>query len=410
MVSAVELMQNVQLACLAVVFTCMVISNRHDRVLRLVWYAFLVLGVGGLVDLAAPHLPRWWAYGVNYDAAPISFGLINLAVVFFVKRARWTRWLSCLLVLAGLPFYVHFSGSIGAQTQSLAVLDFVMAVQTACTACVLLCSEEWSTRLPRLTMSALLAIFAADGLYRAGVVAFLHVAPGQFQPAMEFVTASIYVVAISILPLNTIWLMNARVREHLKAESHVDPLTNLLNRRGLAEAADRELARYVRGRQDFAVAVADIDHFKELNDRYGHLCGDEVLSHVASLFGDLLRQSDIVSRTGGEEFVFLLPVTPKEETFAVLDRLRSALEETTIVVSNSVEVQVTISIGMTNTCGREHLRWIELEREADTALYAAKHAGRNQSILSCEMQSDDSTEVLEAMERNYNATSVRPAA
>ncbi len=410
MVSAVELMQNVQLACLAIIFTCMVIGNRRDRVLRLVWYGFSVLGLGGIIDLAAPHLPRWVGYGINYDAAPISFGLINLAIATFVGRHQWTRWLSLGLVLAGLPVYLHCAGSLPAQTQSLAVLDFVMAVQTGCTAWVILCSEELSTRIPRFTMSALLAVFAVDGLYRSGVVALLNVSPAHFLPAAEFVTASIYIVAISILPLNIIWMMHARTRDHLKAESHVDPLTSLLNRRGLAEAADRELARYVRGRQNFAVAIADIDHFKELNDKHGHPYGDEVLRRVAALFHEQLRQSDVVSRTGGEEFVFLLPVTPEEETFMVLDRLRIALENTTMLLDKSLEVGVTISIGMTNTCGRRNLRWVDLEREADTALYAAKHAGRNRSVASCEMQMNDSSTVLAAVERNYNGADTRPAA
>ena len=384
MVNAVEFILNIQLACLAIVFTFMALSHRSDRVLRLVWFSFLALGLGGLVDLFRLHLPAWISFGINFEAAPVSYALLNLAMVAFVGRGRWTRWYSLALLLGALPFLVYWSVTPHALIYGVAVVDFAMALQTSCIAWVLLNSSERSTRTPRLTMSTFLALFAADNLYRAGVVAFLHVSPAQFQPVMEWVTASIYVLSVSILPLNIIWLVNARMQNDLSTASRRDPLTELLNRRGLAEAADRELLRYARAHQDFAVAIADIDLFKQLNDTYGHACGDEMLRHISGLFREMLRQSDVVCRSGGEEFVFLLPMTAAEETFAALDRLRAVIAHRPVFTSSGVKVHATISFGMTNTKGRLNPTLADLEREADIALYAAKKAGRNRSVLYTE--------------------------
>ena len=384
MLNAVGLIQDVQLACFAVIFGCMALKHRSDRVLRLIWYAFLVLGVGAVTELCTPLLPRWIAYGLDYETAPLSYGLLNLAIATFVGRERWTRWISFALVAAGLPFFLHWSGSDDRQLQSVAVIDLVMSIQMACSAWVLMRSREQATRSPRFTMAAFFCLFSAVEISRAAIVAFLHVSPDQFLPSLELITASVYVVAVAVLPINLVWMMNARMRQELKSESLLDPLTNLLNRRGFAEAANRELARYWRGRQDFAVAVADIDHFKQLNDTHGHASGDEVLCSIAQFFTQEMRQSDIVSRTGGEEFTFLLPVTSADEMFTVLDRIRSALELRSITVGGSMQVTATVSIGLTNSSGRRDLRLEELQREADRALYTAKRTGRNRTICFSE--------------------------
>ncbi len=396
MVNAVELIQNVQLACLAVIFGCMALGHRSDRVLRFIWLAFLVMGVGAVVELSAGHLPRWIGYGLDYETAPVSYGLLNLAIATFVGRELWTRWVSVALVAVGLPFFLYWSGSAPQQTQSVAMIDFLMAVQTACTAWVLFRSRERATASPRYTMAAFYILFAVVGLYRSAIVAIYHVSADQLLPSLEIVSASVYVVAGSILPLNLIWLTNARMRQELKVESHIDPLTEVFNRRGFAESAQRELARYRRGRQDFALAIADIDQFKLLNDAHGHACGDGVLHFIAKFLRDELRQSDIVSRSGGEEFTLLLPVTTEEEMFFVLDRLRLALEGQIINVDGCAAVNATISIGVTNSSRRNGLLLEELQKEADQALYAAKRSGRNRTVCFSEAISMDAAQQLES--------------
>ncbi len=397
MLDAVELIQDLQICCLAVVFGCMVLGNRSDRVLRLIWYSFLVFGIGSVIELCTAHLPRWLAYGLDYETPPISYSLLNLAIATFVGRGQCTRWISAALFAVSLPSFLYWSGSSPAQLQSVALMDFLIATQTGCSAWVLLRSRERATALSRYTLAAFFGFFSAVGMYRSVVVAVFHVPPGTFVPAVEIVTVSIYVMAVSILPLNLVWMMNARMRQELRSESLRDPLTNLLNRRGFAEAAQRELARYWRGSQDFAVAIADIDHFKRMNDTHGHSCGDEVLCHVGRFFTDELRQSDLVSRSGGEEFTFLLPVTSASEMFAVLDRIRLSLERRVIVIDANLNVSATISIGVTNSRGRRGQGLEELLLEADKALYAAKRAGRNRTVCFSEIAGLEAAAVADAI-------------
>ena len=163
----------------------------------------------------------------------------------------------------------------------------------------------------------------------------------------------------------------------LLQQSLLDPLTGLLNRRGLNEAADRELKRYSRSQQEFAVAVADIDHFKKLNDQHGHAFGDEVLVDFAVICQSELRSYDVFGRSGGEEFLLLLPITSPDAAMTVLERIRKRFEASTPLGSDPN----TVSIGVTSTRGRANVTWAQLQKEADKAMYHAKHMGRNRTIV-----------------------------
>ena len=374
MVTTVQLIQDVQLACFVIVFTFMVIGNRTDRVLRLIWYSFLVAGAARIVDLFAPSLPHWIGYGLNYTSLSLSYGLLGFAFALFLGRELWTRWIPLVLIAGSLPFYLYWCNN-PSHVNSIGVVDFVLFVQTAVIAWLLTRSHERSTRASRLTTSVFFAACAAVELYRAAVVALLHADPEAIHPATQIV----YIISTSVLPFTILWMLNTRMHHELIAQSVIDPLTGVLNRHGLADAARSELARYARGRQEFAVAVANIDHFKQINKTYGHISGDEVLRSAASVFRTSLRQSDLVSRGDGDEFILLLPMTSEEEGIAIVDRLRAALEQH-ITHFHGKDVRATVSVGIANTHGRNHLTWNALEHEASIALNSAKRAGRNRCL------------------------------
>jgi diguanylate cyclase (GGDEF)-like protein len=153
-----------------------------------------------------------------------------------------------------------------------------------------------------------------------------------------------------------------------------DPLTGILNRRHFLELAEIEMARSRRSRRQFSIFLADIDHFKRINDTYGHTVGDAVIRAVAGRFSQTLRATDILARYGGEEMVGLLPETDESAAVALAERLRREIEGRPVVCEQA-EVQVTVSIGMAQSVGEESID-ATLER-ADKALYAAKHGGRN---------------------------------
>jgi diguanylate cyclase (GGDEF)-like protein len=162
---------------------------------------------------------------------------------------------------------------------------------------------------------------------------------------------------------------NSRLVERLTAESRIDPLTGLLNRRGLEERFAVELARAVRERRPLAVVAIDIDHFKSINDDHGHQAGDRALVWLSSRLCEETRGADIVSRVGGEEFVIVLPGADGPSTLEFAERVRQAIQD------SDTEIPMTISAGVASALAPSTAH--TLLDAADRALYAAKHAGRN---------------------------------
>ncbi|MBQ1783262.1 MAG: diguanylate cyclase [Gammaproteobacteria bacterium] len=164
------------------------------------------------------------------------------------------------------------------------------------------------------------------------------------------------------------------LERQLRELSHKDPLTGIWNRRKLNEVVDQEIARQERHHQPFALAIIDLDHFKQINDRYGHDRGDDVLRHAVEVFAAGLRRSDLLARVGGEEFVAFLPHTEQHGAEVVLERLREGLAH------SASDPQVTCSIGL--ACYHPGDSRKTLQRRADEALYLAKSRGRNRLVMA----------------------------
>lgn len=164
------------------------------------------------------------------------------------------------------------------------------------------------------------------------------------------------------------------------SQAHTDPLTGLFNLRQLWKVLDREIERSRRYSRSCSLAMIDIDFFKQFNDRYGHLQGDEVLKQAAEIFREHIRNSDIVARYGGEEFVVIMPETGKELAMLVGEKLRNAFADYRFHLPESGTAErLTISIGVaTFTQDGDSSR--EIVDMADRALYRAKEGGRNRVV------------------------------
>lgn len=195
------------------------------------------------------------------------------------------------------------------------------------------------------------------------------------------------------LCLNFLQILSNRVRNNNKVvceeEYHircieenakVDSLTGLHNRRWLEEMYTRELKRSNEGNFFLSAFMLDIDHFKNLNDTYGHLAGDQVLIAVAKQIIKSLRPSDMPVRYGGEEFTVFLPNTTVENAKIIAERLRSNIEKMTIALNTGKIISATVSVGFTE---RQPDDTVEtLIKRADDALYYAKNSGRNKVCLN----------------------------
>lgn len=176
-------------------------------------------------------------------------------------------------------------------------------------------------------------------------------------------------------------LQRGLLHQHLRAAARIDAKTGLLHAVAWQREADAVIRRARRDHEELALLLADIDHFKQVNDTHGHLAGDEVLLAAAAALRRRLRAGDLLGRFGGEEFVILLPRTGAEEACQAAERLRAAVAMTSVRAGNEeVTVTVTISIGVA-ALGRHGSELLELLTAADVALYRAKTAGRDQVCL-----------------------------
>jgi two-component system, cell cycle response regulator len=174
-------------------------------------------------------------------------------------------------------------------------------------------------------------------------------------------------------------------REALREQATRDALTGLWNRRSILEILDRELARARREGRPLSLAVSDIDHFKRVNDTYGHLTGDDVLLEVGCRMVASTRRYDSVGRYGGEEFLMVLPGCPLENAVAQAERTRTEIGGLPICTPET-EILVTISVGLTGATLRPGETSQSLIRRADEALYQAKRNGRDRVELQSPQQ------------------------
>jgi diguanylate cyclase (GGDEF)-like protein len=171
-------------------------------------------------------------------------------------------------------------------------------------------------------------------------------------------------------------LQRSLMHQQLQAAARTDAKTGLLNATAWQREADAEIARSLRAGESLALLLADVDHFKRVNDTYGHLAGDDVLRGLATELRQQVRDSDVVGRFGGEEFVVLLPRADADEACKIAERLRHRASAMS-VYTDSVPMSVTISIGIA-VLGVHGDDLFELLAAADLALYRAKDAGRDQ--------------------------------
>lgn len=191
------------------------------------------------------------------------------------------------------------------------------------------------------------------------------------------------VSGLAILTCAFAWNYHHRflLERALKEASNTDALTGVANRRHFNVVLRREISRSERLTHQCALLMLDIDHFKKINDSYGHPTGDRVICALADICTGITRDADWVARLGGEEFAILLPETGPEEAFLLAERIRKDVQQHHILSADGAKVQWTISIGVASAHPDSHQHLLkECERlisHADAALYAAKNNGRN---------------------------------
>jgi diguanylate cyclase (GGDEF)-like protein len=346
--------------------------GRQERIAALNWWgAAYILGAASvsLWTLANTALGEMFSLALN-AVGFVACGMVwNAARVFHGRKPNWPgivlgaiTWVAIITTLA--PDDAAMRATAGAA---------IVALYAALTA-----SELFSER--RRALQKRWPAIAVPVLH--GFVLMLPILLGDLlRPHDDSFTTSIWVTAFAIelvlYAVGTVFIIFMLVSERTvtahKTAASIDPLTGMFNRRGFAEATARMIEREANAGRPVTVMIFDIDHFKSVNDRFGHPAGDEVLKLFAAVVTNTLRITDLSGRIGGEEFAALLPCSMDEALIAA-ERVREAFANSGIAVDDA-PVETTVSIGVAG--GPAFTELEVLLAAADTALYQAKRGGRN---------------------------------
>lgn len=282
------------------------------------------------------------------------------------------------------PNGVRALHTINKDLPELILLDIMMPDMDGYEVCRQLKANHHTKDVPVIFLSALNEVFDKIKAFRAGGVDYIT-KPFQVEEVLARVNTHLTLRAqqkILTLQNEELKKKNALITEQakkLQALATSDSLTGLSNRRYFLAKAEQEEKRFQRTRKPFGLIILDIDHFKDVNDTYGHECGDTVLVGVAKKLTATLRAQDIVARWGGEEFVCLLPETNGEGVKKAAEKIRTNIESYAHDY-NGHNLKVTVTLGVCIYEGSCDLNGCL--RKADSALYKGKKYGRNQVVVS----------------------------
>ena len=358
----------------------LLLFGRQENILALKWW-----GTAYLLGAASVAI---WTIGGDKLSEPLvlalhAIGFVACGMVWNASRVFHGRKPNLPAMMLGALVWITAMLAVPSLSPVLRVIvgTLIIATYAGLTA-----SELWRER--RRSMQKRWPTFAIPAMH--GCVLALPIVLGSLlRPHDPNFAGSIWVTAFSIelilYAIGTVFVIFMLVSDRAvtvhKTAAAVDPLSGMLNRRGFTEACNRVIEREAAAGRPVTVMIFDIDHFKGINDRFGHPAGDEILKLFSTVVINSLRISDLSGRIGGEEFAALL-ACPLGEGVIVAERVREAFEGSNIVCEEG-PVDTTVSIGVAGGPAGTELE--VLLASADTALYQAKRNGRNRVEAAEEM-------------------------
>ncbi len=326
-------------------------ASRDVPFAPVVWL-FFAAGVLGFLSVILPHDP------ITRDPVVLAISacalLIALGLALTRRRGIRRQGVCALLVVATLLTAAAIWATGGPPNATSALYMWI------CLYAAYVLPERWAIGFALGCAASYLLVTA--------------LAPPEFPPVAHLTTsiASLVGATLIVSKLDTRLVV---AMAGLELAARTDPLTGLANRRRFSEELERELVRSRRDGRPLTVIVCDLDHFKDVNDTYGHIAGDRVLRLVGDVLSQHSRAIDLPARVGGEEFAIILPDTGIEAGAAAAERLRLEIERR----SARAGPRITVSLGVACT-QQVGLARDALYRAADRALYAAKDEGRNRTV------------------------------
>ena len=305
--------------------------------------------------------------------------LMYIAVCQFTERPLH-RWAIYGVIPLG---YLGLALTLFMQIPIMTITDLVNIPLSMASAIVLLRSNNSAFRVGTYLTATPLILYALVSLSRTVITL---ISPREVAPGNSL-TNSLSILVIYVLSYGWtagfILMISQRLQSDLNDLAMNDMLTHVRNRRAMHSLLEYELRRAERRIKDFSIILLDLDHFKHVNDTYGHDTGDEALRWIASSLQTAARIEDTVSRWGGEEFLILLPATPLDEAVRVAERMRAQIESMEFTYKD-VTLNLTFSAGV--SCSKDYPSVDDLCRVADQALYVAKRT-RNRVVSQEQIKS-----------------------
>jgi diguanylate cyclase (GGDEF)-like protein len=351
----------------------LLLFGRQENIPALKWWGTAYL-------LGAASVALWTLggpmFGEMFSLALNAVGFIACGLVWNASRVFHGRKPN----LPGLPLgALAWVAAVLSLPHEAAELRMTLGAGIVAVYAALTATELWSER--RRTLQRRWPAIVVPVLH--GFALMLPILLGDFlhHENHAFGTSiwvTVFAVELVLYAVGTVFVIFMLVSERTvtahKTAASMDPLTGMFNRRGFAEATSRVIEREAKAGRPVTVLIFDIDHFKSINDRFGHPAGDEILKLFAAVVINALRITDLSGRIGGEEFAALLPCSLEEGVLAA-ERVREAFEASGIVDEVAGPVDTTVSIGVAGGPAGTELE--VLLAAADTALYQAKRGGRN---------------------------------
>lgn len=354
----------------AIVFCCMKRMYPDLRGTGQVALAFFIATAANILLLFSGSIPPFFSIVVSHCLLLSAFVLFYGAVLSFFKSPRKIRYIWAFTVVssASIAYLVLTHTHARALTYIIAISFFlvrgVIAIEV---------SDYAAGRIFLKIFAYLMAAYAIFALNRLIFLLVYGTEPNQAQRnVLQIISVLLSVSFAFLIGLSFLLMLCSDLLTLVKDESERDLLSGVLNRRGIEQKLAAELSRTSRSGQGLSIALIDVDHFKTINDYFGHAAGDTALRDVVSAISGRLRSHDFVGRFGGDEFLLIFPRTSCADALAVSGRIEQSVR---VLSVRGAEMPLTISIGLTQAIPGEVAG--ALLARADKALYNAKNAGRN---------------------------------
>jgi len=383
---AILIISSVLFSCGCIGLVIVRLTNPFFKGLGWLGGAFAAGSLGAILLSVRPDVSVGLSVIIPDTFILLAYVFLQVCILEMTESASLVPKLGIFLLAGQAAAYPLFRSFHNAEQLCVVTLGLLLAVQTVQSAIVLKRHAIGGMRPPAWFGVILLTTFAAYNLFRSVVVLVLGTPQNPLLPnPLEATTAYVFLGTGLGLGFGVFWMTSTQIRIALEGLANSDPLTGIYNRRSFISLCEKQLSRSARTEERFSLIMFDLDHFKQINDLYGHDAGDAVLCGVVDRLRNSVRNIDVVGRWGGEEFVALLPNADFHAAMVVAQRLRHNIESLSVANPKTTEskdekpITVTASIGVAAYFGQADTI-ADLLCKCDAAMYQAKAQGRNRIV------------------------------